>query len=385
MENRFEYRFDRADVVSYTEENGFFKAKVRLTKPGVYPYLLGDGTIRKEAKLPDEIFNPAFLKSLDGIPITDGHPYEHGGLVNSDNYNQLMKGIITNPRIEDGFVVADETLFDPVLIASVKAGEKREVSLGLKAKQVAQTGKYSGSVYDSIQTEMKANHMAHVVRGRVENARIVLDGIEYGIQQGEISMADIATQEAEPIWLNGFLDKIVSKILSVFEAKKAEPAVVADEAANGKSALRQAQGDNHNDVMVSPSNHKQNGIVLDAATYEKRIAELEKTISDITNGISLKLDEAVARDGIVDAVKAVLPEADLKGKSNSEIKTVLIKSVLPDVKLDSAEMIDVYYNASLELAKAKAKLNPGKTEIKQDEADLTALKNKRLNLYQGAK
>ena len=374
MENRFEYRFDRADVVSFTEENGFFKAKVRLTKPGVYPYLLGDGTIRKEAKLPDEIFNPAFLKSLDGIPITDGHPYEHGGLVNSDNYNKLMKGIITNPRIEDGFVVADETLFDPALIASVKAGEKREVSLGLRAKQVAQTGKYSGSVYDAIQTEMRANHVAHVVKGRVDNARIVLDGIEYGIQQqGENSMADIATQEAEPIWLNGFLDKIVSKILSVFEAKKAEPAVVADEAANGAKAFSRVQ------------HPEDKNVVLDASHYEKRIADLEKTISDITKGISVKLDEAVARDGIVDAVKAVLPEADLKGKSNSEIKTVLIKSVLPDVKLDSAEMIDVYYNASLEFAKAKAKLNPGKTEIKQDEADLTALKTKRLNLYQGAK
>ncbi len=373
MENRFEYRFDRADVVSWTEENGFFKAKVRLTKPGVYNYALGDGTIRKEAKLPDEIFNPAFLKSLDGIPITDGHPYEHGGLVNSDNYNQLMKGIITNPRIEDGFVVADETLFDPALIASVKAGEKREVSLGLKAKQVAQTGKYSGSVYDSIQTEMKANHMAHVVKGRVDNARIVLDGIEYGIQQGENSMADIATQEAEPIWLNGFLDKIVSKILSVFEAKKTEPAVVADEATNGAKTISRVQ------------HVEDKKVVLDASHYEKRIADLEKTISDITNGISLKLDEAVARDGIVDAVKAVLPEADLKGKSNSEIKTVLIKSVLPDVKLDSAELIDVYYNASLELAKAKAKLNPGQPVIVQDAVDLAALKNKRLNLYQGAK
>lgn len=374
MENRFEYRFDRADVVSFTEENGFFKAKVRLTKPGVYPYLLGDGTIRKEAKLPDEIFNPAFLKSLDGIPITDGHPYEHGGLVNSDNYNSLMKGIITNPRIEDGFVVADETLFDPALIASVKAGEKREVSLGLKAKQHAKTGSYSGVVYDSIQTEMRANHVAHVVKGRVDNARIVLDGIEYGIQQqGENSMADIATQEAEPIWLNGFLDKIVSKILSVFEAKKAEPAVVADEAANGAKAFSRVQ------------HPEDKNVVLDASHYEKRIADLQKTIEDITNGISLKLDEASARDGIVDAVKAVLPEADLKGKSNSEIKTVLIKSVLPDVKLDSAELIDVYYNASLEFAKAKAKLNPGKTEIKQDEADLTALKTKRLNLYQGAK
>lgn len=382
MENRFEYRFDRADVVSYVEENGFLKAKVRLTKPGVYPYLLGDGTIRKEAKLPDEIFNPAFLKSLDGIPITDGHPYEHGGLVNSDNYNQLMKGIITNPRIEDGFVVADETLFDPALIASVKAGEKREVSLGLKAKQVAQTGKYSGSVYDSIQTEMKANHMAHVVRGRVDNARIVLDGIEYGIQQqGENSMADIATQEAEPIWLNGFLDKIVSKILSVFEAKKAEPAVVADEAASKGGTFDTIAKKQSLSDRTLPNKET----VLDASHYEKRIADLEKTISDITKGISVKLDEAVARDGIVDAVRAVLPDVDLKGKTNSEIKTVLIKSVLPDVKLDSVELIDVYYNASLELAKAKAKLNPGKVEIKQDEADLTALKNKRLNLYQGAK
>lgn len=373
MENRFEYRFDRADVVSYSEENGFFKAKVKLVKPGVYPYLLSDGTLRKEAKLPDAVYSPAFLKSLDGIPVTDGHPYEHGGLVNSDNYNQLMKGIITNPRVEDGFVVADETLFDSALIARVKAGEMREVSLGLQAQQVAQNGSYSGMGYDVIQTQMKANHLAHVVKGRVDGSRIVLDGIEYGIQQGEISMAENATTETEPTWLNGFLDKIVSKILSAFEAKKT---VVADEANTTKNP-REPQGDKAKEQ-----------IVLDAATYEKRIAELEQTIKDITNGISLKLDEAVARDGIVDAVKAVLPDADLKGKSNSEIKTVLIKSILPDVavtKLDSAEMIDVYYNASLELAKAKAKLSPGKPKVVNDSADIATLKNKRLNLYQEVK
>ncbi|MBK8397440.1 MAG: DUF2213 domain-containing protein [Leptospiraceae bacterium] len=381
MENRFEYRFDRADVVSYSDENGFLRAKVRLTKPGVYNYTLGDGTTRKEAKLPEEIFHPAFLKSLDGIPITDGHPYEHGGLVTGDNYNSLIKGIITNPRVEDGFVVADETLFDPALIASVKAGEKREVSLGLKARQVAVTGDYSGARYDSVQTEMKANHVAHVVKGRVDNARIVLDGIEYGIQQGEISMAENATQETEPGWVKGFLDKIVS----IFDSADSKKVVVADSADKGTFDTLANRSKLLSDRTQSAIATYQPAVVLDAASYEKRIAELEKTIQDITNGISLKLDEAVARDGIVDAVKAVLPEADLKGKSNTEIKTLLVKSVLPDVKLDSAELIDVYYNASLELAKAKAKLNPGKVEVKQDEADIAALKNKRLNLYQEVK
>lgn len=371
MKNRFEYRFDRADVVSWTEENGFFKAKVRLTTPGVYNYTLGDGTVQKEAKLPAEIFNPAFLKSLDGIPITDGHPYEHGGLVNSENYSQLMKGIISNPRIEDGFVVADETLFDPALIASVKAGEKREVSLGLKARQVAQNGELSGVRYDVVQADMKANHVAHVVKGRVDNARIVLDGIEYGIQQqGENSMADVI-QDTEPGWVKGFLDKIVSSLTP----KKAEPAVVTENAKIVSDAALDGGA----------------ASLFRLHQAESRVAELEKTIATINNSISLKLDEAEKRDGIVDAVKAVLPDADLKGKSNTEIKTLLIKAILPEVKLDEKDdfvrsnLIDVYYNASLELSKAKAKLNPGKVETKQDEADLTLLKNKRLNLYQGVK
>ncbi|MCX7998725.1 MAG: DUF2213 domain-containing protein, partial [Leptospiraceae bacterium] len=70
-----------------------------------------DGSISKEAKLPEEVFSKEFLRSLDGLPVTDGHPYEHGGLVNASNYKTLVKGVITNPRVEDGFVVADEDIF----------------------------------------------------------------------------------------------------------------------------------------------------------------------------------------------------------------------------------------------------------------------------------
>ena len=194
-------------------------------------------------------------------------------------------------------------------------------------------------------------------------------------------MAENATQETEPGWVKGFLDKIVS----IFDSADSKKVVVADSADKGTFDTLANRSKLLSDRTQSAIATYQPAVVLDAASYEKRIAELEKTIQDITNGISLKLDEAVARDGIVDAVKAVLPEADLKGKSNTEIKTLLVKSVLPDVKLDSAELIDVYYNASLELAKAKAKLNPGKVEVKQDEADIAALKNKRLNLYQEVK
>jgi uncharacterized protein len=84
----------------YIFADGFLRAKVRLNKPGVYPYTLADGTVSNEAKLPEEIFSEEFLKSLNCAIVTDGHPYEFGGWVNSANYKSLMKGVILNTRIE---------------------------------------------------------------------------------------------------------------------------------------------------------------------------------------------------------------------------------------------------------------------------------------------
>lgn len=122
----YHYRFDRAEITP-TEGTDFFRAKVRLVKPGVFSYLHSDGSRKKEAKLPEHIFSDSFLKSLDGIPVLDGHPYKEGGLISSENYQKLLKGIIINPRVEENSVIADEIVFDKKLAEQIESGDRREV------------------------------------------------------------------------------------------------------------------------------------------------------------------------------------------------------------------------------------------------------------------
>lgn len=358
----FEYRFDRAQVVDNLLQDGFLRAKVKLTKPGVYPYVLANGEIQMEAKLPEEIYSPEFLKSLDGLIVTDEHPYEFGGLVNSVNYKSLMKGVILNPRIEGEFVVADEILFDPELIEAVKSGEKIEVSLGMKSKTIPESGSLNGKRFDSKQTELVANHVAHVRKGRVgPDARTILDGIQYAIQ-GDSNMPDVNAPAPadEPGWVKKIMEGF-DKLFAMFSTKS-EP--VTDAKPEPKTEPAKTQ---------------------DVSVYQKQIEELKNVINSMSASLGLKMDEATQREGLIDTVKAVLPDVNLKGLSNLEIKKVLIQNQLPNVKLDADDLVDVYYNASLELAKEKAKLNPGKTEIKTDASDIEALKAKRLNLYKEGK
>jgi hypothetical protein len=47
------YRFDHAQLGSPLVGEGFIRAKVKLTKPGVFSYVNQDGSIQREAKLPE--------------------------------------------------------------------------------------------------------------------------------------------------------------------------------------------------------------------------------------------------------------------------------------------------------------------------------------------
>lgn len=359
----FEYRFDRAEISDSRYQDGFLRAKVRLTKPGVFPYLMADGTVRKEAKPPEEIYSESFLKSLDGIVVTDGHPYEMGGLVNSENYKTLVKGVIMNPRIEDGFVVADEILFDKELIESVKSGVKAEVSLGLKSNTILEAGVLDGVRYDSKQTDLIGNHVAHVVKGRIgPEARTILDGIQYATLKGENQMPDpVQTPTEEPSWVKKILEGF-DKLFTLFGSKTEPVTDAKPEPAKTNTEPKE-----------------------DVGALKKQISDLQTVINSMSQNLGLKMDEAVQRESLVDAVKAVLPDANLKGLSNLQIKKTLISNQFPELKLDSDDLVDVYYNASLELAKAKAKVNPGKTETVVNDALETAtiaeLRKKRLNLY----
>ena len=109
-----------------------------------------------------EVFKPEFLASLEGRPITDGHP---PGFVTPENFNQYAKGHIQNVRkgeqMEDGElpIIADLVISAKPLVSKVRNKTARDVSLGYDFA-IRRDGK------KIIQCDMLANHNAVVPSGR---------------------------------------------------------------------------------------------------------------------------------------------------------------------------------------------------------------------------
>lgn len=119
-----------------------------------------------------EVFHPEFLASLNGIPVTDGHP-PGGEFVDTKNFNKYSKGHIQNVRrgpeqLDDGEwpVIADLVISAEPLISKVLNKTAREISLGYDFS-IDRDGQ------KIIQCGMLGNHNAVVPKGRAgDNVRI---------------------------------------------------------------------------------------------------------------------------------------------------------------------------------------------------------------------
>lgn len=112
-----------------------------------------------------EVFNPEFLASLNGKPITDGHP-PGGEFVNPDNFNKYSCGHIQNVRkgtepMDDGEwpIIADLVISAEPLIGKVRSKQARELSLGYDFSIDRDGDKI-------IQCQLLGNHNAVVPKGR---------------------------------------------------------------------------------------------------------------------------------------------------------------------------------------------------------------------------
>ena len=102
-------------------EQGFLKAPMYATRVGVFKYIMPDGSIRRELRHPDEVFNKDSLETLKNIPITVRHPKE---MVSSKTATKLTVGT-TGENIETvgrKYVQIKSVLFDEAAIRKVLAG-----------------------------------------------------------------------------------------------------------------------------------------------------------------------------------------------------------------------------------------------------------------------
>lgn len=299
-------RFDKATFARAVKTDaGFLKAPAKLTRTGVFEYLTADGSKIRELRLPEEVFKADTMESFKLAPLTDDHPYQHGGVVTSENARQLAVGSVGEPIRNGQFVEAEILVTDAAVVEKIMSGQARELSCGYYCdREEAPPGSVwrddSGKEwpYDFIQRNIRGNHVAVVARGRAgSEVRVQLD-----------SAAAIQVDAEEPT------------------TAEETPKMNEQELAALKLELDKA--------------------TARADSAEAKVKSLEEALT-VANDPKRIYDAVASRVALETKAKAAVSDVTTDGLSDLEIKRAVVAKLNDSVKLDGKS--DEYVNAAFEL------------------------------------
>jgi hypothetical protein len=294
MPERFD--FSTLKRANKTDE-GFIEDTPVLTRVGIFTYMNADGSLRKEFRPHDEVFNVDSLTSLRGKPITVDHP-DNG--VDSTNAKYVTVGTVLSEGRRDG----DLLQADIVIHAPDDMGDRRELSLGYSLDLDETPGEFNGERYDAIQRNIRYNHLSVVKRGRAGSvARLNMDNCQVFENQPEIpKMPKIRLD-------NGIEYEVTPEVKSAFDAIRNDNAELKT-----KSESAQAIADGlKSRVDAFPSELEK--ARTDAVVAAKARIELEKTAAIFNVDCANKSDVEVKK-AVITTIHA---DADLAGKSDAYI------------------------------------------------------------------
>ena len=306
-------RYDRAELKATITDEGFLQDSPVVGRIGIQEYRRDDGSIRRELRLPEEVFHPDALASLKGKPITVDHP--NTGKVDKKNAHRFTVGSMLAEGKQDGdFVRADIVIHSPDSI-----GDRRELSLGYTARVDEEAGEHPiYGKYDAIQRDIRVNHLSVVKSARAGKvARLNLDG-------NEVLDFQPPPQEHQTMTVKVKLDNGIE-----YEA--------APEVAAELSKLR-----------------------ADASAAVEKLSAIPKleaerdSLKSRVDGFANELEDA-RKQGRSDAENraqiekvAATFKVDCAGKSDREIKESVILAVRKDAKLDGKD--NAYIDAAFDMA-----------------------------------
>lgn len=183
------YRVDTIAVIGGVKRTpqGGLDIPANLTRTGVLTYRRADGSIQRELRLPEEVFQQASLETLAGAPLTVGHP----GLVTPETWQRTSVGHVADDvKQDDRFVAARVRVQASAAVKAVEAKELKELSCGYVCDIEPTAGEYQGEHYDAIQRNIRYNHVALLPKGggrAGEEVSLRMDGA-YTYDMGEDSV-----------------------------------------------------------------------------------------------------------------------------------------------------------------------------------------------------
>lgn len=306
-------RFDTGGLGKPTRTpQGYLKVDAYLTRTGIFIYKTPDGGIRRELRLPDDVFHADSLKSFAMAPVTNGHPPE---MLTAENTREHQRGHLGETIVRDGDRVrATMLVTDAELIAEMESG-KNEISNGYICDLDETPGVYRGEKYDARQLNIVANHTAVVPNGRAGA------GCAARMDSGD-AFGGLPIPEEQ-----GMTEKEIKELQAKLDAAEAENARLKSEASKSEARADSAAQK------------------LEAATSARKVAEdAEKRRADMRARMSLEKT----------AAKILGDEVKLDDLEDIEIKVAVVEKVtekkLDSKKAQSAEYVEIRFDHALELA-----------------------------------
>lgn len=422
-------RLDVNDRTFFTEE-GYLVDHPVVTSCGIFEYINPDGSIRRELRLPENVFSETSLKTYKGKPIIITHD---AGVVNKENVDREQVGTILSEGYRDKEDVRAE-----IIIHNTDAMKQRgfkELSLGYNLDLIEQPGTWNGEPYDAIQTNIVINHLALVASARAgEQARLNIDSSdEQELKGGKVKMSEdknktvhvdgnveltpeelkeaialyvaskkndnpdtvsegvpVADSEDEPVNEgteavkedeSPSQEELVADIKSKCENISLEP----DNAENTKTVLISLK-DDLDKLLSALGEELSESVVLDEDDKETGEGELEKVDSEDSCKFSneakdMPVMNADSVDSIVSEKLSICRIGDklrldgLEKLTIKQAKLAIIKKVFPDMRMDSKspEYINAIYDmAVVQSTKPKGiefqkqQMTSGRTAARQD-------------------
>lgn len=355
-----------------TLDNGMMKIPATLSRVGVFNYMSPDGTIRKELRTPEEVFDPESMSSFELVPFVNEHPYAEGGVVDSENAKRLTVGTVGSIRRNgmclDGIVM----ISDAETIKDVKNG-KTALSLGYFNGREEKAGVWSDETgkqhtYTHVQHRIRGNHCALVQVGRAgPEARLRLDSADAAVlvtdevvaqTQKETNMKTL-TLDSIPCEMSEASAAVVSKVIGDRDAKIV---ALTSTVASNEAALKDAK-----------TNADKLQATLDSAQADLKAATDPMKIEALVN----------ARVDLVTNARKILGDADLSKMNARQVKVAVVGKLKPSLNCDGKS--DDYVNALFDDAMTGAKdgnaasqvvtaqINSGEAKVEQTKVTTDAI------------
>ncbi|HCR1965782.1 TPA: DUF2213 domain-containing protein [Enterobacter kobei] len=355
-------RFDVGELSASVNEDGYLEDVPVVGRVGIQLYRNPDGSVRRELRPPEEVFNADSLASFKGKPITLGHP----GAVNSRNSRKHQVGTMLDVGRKDGSNVAVPIIIHAdEAISQAKSGRARQLSLGYRLDLEERRGwfnrKTHGIVFrgeesekfpdgyisadweefDAVQRNIRINHLALVSKARAGDvATLNLDGDE------EITLDDDDNQPKgktmQKLRLDNGLEYDASpEVVVAFNALK-------QDAEDANTKLSEAQ------TTISTITAERDTLKADAAEFENKLKQAredaKKTIKART-----ELEAKAEKHGI-----------KCDGLDDIAVKKAVVAKLKPSIKLDGKD--DTYINVAFDMAIESAPMEQQRKIVNQDKA-----------------